>query len=340
MPKKYFKNFLLLLISGIAFSNEANSATKLLEDLTLKSVRRAYNLIPDVGRKSYEQLKLQKLQFYSSDNPTIKKLMITSNLPSSLDLSTGFPEPFDQGQLGSCSANALVGAMIYDQIKQGKTNPDMLSRLYLYWQERNIEGTVSKDAGVTSLSDGILALRTKGVCKESLWPYDIGTFTNTPTATMNDDAAKCKDLDTDTGSVDQDLTTMKTLLNARMPIIGGISVYESFESPAVENTGFVPMPDTNTENFLGGHAIVFSGYDDSKNAFFMRNSWGTSWGTSFNGTSGTKGYFWLPYTYATDPSLAFSFWKIGTVNNADNSANNVVSSPCRVKLIASLSRKK
>ncbi len=82
MPKKYFKNFLLLLISGIAFSNEANSATKLLEDLTLKSVRRAYNLIPDVGRKSYEQLKLQKLQFYSSENPTIKKLMATSNLPS------------------------------------------------------------------------------------------------------------------------------------------------------------------------------------------------------------------------------------------------------------------
>lgn len=47
------------------------------------------------------------------------------------------------------------------------------------------------------------------------------------------------------------------------------------------------------------------GYDDSKQSFIVRNSWGNKWGI--------KGYCEMPYGYLTDPQLARDFWAIYTV---------------------------
>ena len=65
------------------------------------------------------------------------------------------------------------------------------------------------------------------------------------------------------------------------------------------------MPDTNTESILGGHAVVAVGYDDSKECFIVRNSWGTNWGDA--------GYFYMPYAYLTNPELASDAWEITNV---------------------------
>ena len=81
-------------------------------------------------------------------------------------------------------------------------------------------------------------------------------------------------------------------------------VYESFESPQVAKTGIVPMP-TQDESCLGGHCMAIVGYDNSKKAFKVRNSWGESWGL--------QGYCWIPYEYLTNVSLASDFWVINTV---------------------------
>jgi C1A family cysteine protease len=84
----------------------------------------------------------------------------------------------------------------------------------------------------------------------------------------------------------------------------GFSVYESFESQSVASTGHAPMPKPK-EPLLGGHAVVAVGYDDSKQWFVVRNSWGTNWGLS--------GYFTMPYAYLLDGNLSDDFWTIRLV---------------------------
>jgi C1A family cysteine protease len=97
---------------------------------------------------------------------------------------------------------------------------------------------------------------------------------------------------------------MKGCLAAGYPFVFGFTVYESFESQEVAQTGHAPMPAT-TEQVLGGHAVVAVGYEDANQWFIVRNSWGTGWGMA--------GYFTLPYTYVTQPRLASDFWTIRLV---------------------------
>ena len=100
----------------------------------------------------------------------------------------------------------------------------------------------------------------------------------------------------------QDLGQMKACLAAGYPFVFGFTVYESFESQQVASTGNVPMPNTSTEKVLGGHAVCAVGYDDSKQVFIVRNSWGPGWGL--------KGYCMMPYAYLLDAQLASDFWTI------------------------------
>ena len=53
---------------------------------------------------------------------------------------------------------------------------------------------------------------------------------------------------------------------------------------------------------LGGHAVLAVGYDDAKQLFTIRNSWGTA--------AQDHGYFYMPYSYATDSNLADDLWTI------------------------------
>jgi C1A family cysteine protease len=103
-------------------------------------------------------------------------------------------------------------------------------------------------------------------------------------------------------SVGQNLNSIKNAISQDFPIVFGIDVYSSFESKQVSKTGVVPMPNVNTEQLLGGHAIMMISYDDTKKVFGCMNSWGTSWGN--------KGFFTLPYAYVLSNQLAFDFWTI------------------------------
>jgi len=100
----------------------------------------------------------------------------------------------------------------------------------------------------------------------------------------------------------QNLNQLKGCLASGYPFVFGFTVYESFESPAVAKTGIVPMPDPNTEQAVGGHAVVAVGYDDTQQHFIVRNSWGTGWGMN--------GYCTMPYAYLTDHAYSDDFWTI------------------------------
>lgn len=217
-------------------------------------------------------------------------------LPPEVNLTSIMPAPFDQGQIGSCTGNAWSGAALYAAIKNGLPDHLTPSRLFIYFNERAIEGTTSSDSGA-QLRDGANALASKGWCDETLWPYNVAKFATKPPSACYGIAYHNKA--TKYASVRQDLNTLKATLFSGFPIPFGFTVYSSFETQQVADTGIVPLPKAS-ESVLGGHAVLLMGYNDGRNAFLVRNSWGTSWGLG--------GYFWMPYSYVTNPNLASDFW--------------------------------
>lgn len=228
---------------------------------------------------------------------------LLASRPSSMDLESLYPPVYDQGQLGSCTAQAIAGDIHADEIAANITNPVIPSRLMIYWLERSLEGTVDADAGA-AISDGLKVVNTYGYCDEKLWPYDISRFRDKPPTAAFDAAVpnKIKDY----GRVQQDVDHFATALASGLGVIFGFTCFESLESRQTALTGMIPMPKRG-EQVIGGHAVVAVGYDDSTQLVKIRNSWGTSWGKN--------GYGWLPYQYVFHPSLAADFWVILDVPN-------------------------
>ena len=223
-------------------------------------------------------------------------------LPTSVDLRPHMPPVYDQGNLGSCTANAIAGALEYLQIKKGDTKYFMASRLFIYYEERVLEGTVNSDSGAM-ISDGMKVVNKIGAPPASDWAYVISKFkTKPPTKAYTDGLKYTTKVYM---IVKQDLTSMKTCLSNGDPIVIGFTVYDSFESDSVAKTGIVPMP-AKTESVLGGHAVLIAGYDDATQRFLVRNSWGTNWGMT--------GYFTIPYAYFTNPKLASDLWVVRDEN--------------------------
>lgn len=221
-------------------------------------------------------------------------------LPSSVDLRPKCPKIYDQGQLGSCTGNAIAGAIEFTQRKQG--TPEFApSRLFIYYNERVMEGTINQDAGA-QIRDGIKSVAQLGAPPETDWPYDITKFSKRPPDKAYRDAKK--DIASSYARVAQSLAQMQGCLAAGYPFVFGFTVYESFESATVASTGMVPMPGPD-ERVLGGHAVVAVGYRNAKRLFIVRNSWGTGWGA--------KGYFYMPYEYLLTPDYAADFWTIHSV---------------------------
>jgi C1A family cysteine protease len=203
-------------------------------------------------------------------------------LPASVDLRLKMSPVVEQGKLGSCTANAIAsGLKEYLLLKTGEALI-RLSRLFLYYFERELEGTIDEDSGA-EIRDGMKVLQKIGVCPEVLWPYVIQIFDKKPSKQADKAAAQYK---ISAYHRIEDLDELKVALSEDHPVVFGFEVYESFESDQVAKTGIVSLPAAD-EHLLGGHAVLAVGYDDSKGWVIVRNSWGETWGD--------QGNFYMPY---------------------------------------------
>lgn len=234
-------------------------------------------------------------QLYSAPAMVLRKMATKVNLTSKL------PPVYDQGELGSCTANAIGAGFQFLQKKQSIAT-FMPSRLFLYYNERDMENNVNSDAGAM-IRDGIKSMNKLGICQETMWPYNVGKFTQKPPAPCYKEALKHQV--TSYQRVTQQLNQLKGCLSAGYPFVFGFTVYESFMTAQVAKTGIMPMPDFSKEKTVGGHAVLAVGYDDDKKFFIVRNSWSKGWGD--------KGNFYMPYSYMTESSLCDDFWTMRIV---------------------------
>jgi C1A family cysteine protease len=228
---------------------------------------------------------------------------ILGNLPERVDLRAEMPRVYNQGEFNSCTANAIAAALEFDEIKHLQRRGLVVrpSRMFIYYNEREIEGTENKDAGA-QIRDGIKSVSKQGDCAERLWPYTRANLTTKPSATCYSKARRYKAVGYE--RMKHKLGELKACIASGYPFVFGFKVYESFLGRGVKDTGALYLP-RKKEKSVGLHAVLASGYDDHLSRFIVRNSWGERWGN--------KGYFTIPYNYVLNPALAHDFWTIRVV---------------------------
>ena len=208
-----------------------------------------------------------------------------------------------QGEIGSCTANAMAGAYEY-LAKRKFGHADDVSRLFIYYNARELDGCTDKDEG-TYLRNCIKVLREYGACSEEIWSYDKRRLFEQPHEEAYAQAINF--LIEDAQRINVDLYEMRHCLAEGYPFAFGLELFESFDK--AETNGRVPMPNPDREESQGGHAMLCVGYSDQDRVFLVRNSWGSDWGD--------QGYCYIPYDYMTDLDLNGDCWTIRSVTDAD-----------------------
>lgn len=167
----------------------------------------------------------------------------------------GLCPPWDQGQVGSCTANAALGCLMTKPLWNGSWKFTEVDAQELYRQETRVDDAQipghwePTDTGSTGLWS-MKVLRRAGYIREYRHAFRLSTV-------------------------------LHLLLDR--PVSTGVTWYNSmFE---VDNEHVIQVdPDSGV---AGGHQICLVGLDATRNYVRVRNSWGTGWADG--------GYAWLSF---------------------------------------------
>ncbi|MEQ1840232.1 MAG: C1 family peptidase, partial [Verrucomicrobiales bacterium] len=216
----------------------------------------------------------------------------------------------DQGEIGSCTAHAVIGLAEY-LIKAGTGTLTDLSRMFLYKATRNLMGVQGDTGGFIRTT--IKAMAAFGVPPEERWPYSAELLDCEPMAfqyayAANFKALKYARLDANGLPPKTVLDHVKRSLAAGYPTAFGFPVHDSIRKATWE-VPLIPIPGKQHDPQLGGHAVLAVGYDETvkvpgqndPGVLIIRNSWTNEWGR--------EGYGYLPYYYVLE-GLAVDFWTV------------------------------
>ncbi|KAA9357400.1 C1 family peptidase [Larkinella humicola] len=241
-------------------------------------------LIP-LDKEEYEKIPIYVSKTYKGGRRAVK---------TQVDFSAEMPPVGNQGQQGSCNAWASAYAVrsylhhketkkpyvfngnrddgavfspafVYNQINKGEDKGSSVSEAYI----------LMKNSGVCTMKDmpykdAWPSYKTQPTAsqKQSALNYRIAGFGRTP---MTEESLKSVLSDNNVVQV-----TIKTDPNFHRPSekVGGEFIWKSFDASSI--------PGWN-----GLHAVVLVGFDDSKNAFKIMNSWGNNWAN--------QGFIWMDY---------------------------------------------
>jgi C1A family cysteine protease len=228
---------------------------------------------------------------YLYSREKVSEIAVSTNLekfdklPTVLDLRRYMTKIENQGQIGSCVANAVAGAYEY-LVKRHKGELYDVSRLFIYYNARVLSGMAHKDEGAY-VKDAIESLKIHGACSENTYPYIHELVNEKPSPEAYQEASAF--LIESVEKIDTNLEAWKTILAQGYPIVFGLLLFESFDNYG--HNGLIPIPSSkdHKRNSHAAHAMLCVGYSEHDKVFIVRNSWGKSWGHD--------GYCYIPYDY-------------------------------------------
>lgn len=216
-----------------------------------------------------------------------------------VDLRGGCSPVEDQGQLGSCTCCATVGILEFLMRRDGRYGD--LSILYLYYNGRRIDHCESDDSGLLT-SHVMASVIAFGACEDQLWPYDIARFTEQPPQACYDNAHKVEGVSY--AMVDGGADAMKAALSAGQPLVIAVDMPMTYYQ-GIQAGGVIPSLGGAADGPPAGHCMLCVGYDDAKQTWLIRNSWGADFGD--------QGYIHLPYDTFGHYAWNNDVWAVGAL---------------------------
>jgi len=222
----------------------------------------------------------------------------SAEVPRQIDLRSSCTAVEDQGQIGSCTANACVGALEYLYAKRDGQAPE-LSRLFVYYNTRRLKGTLHLDSGA-AVSEAMAAVLAFGACRSELWPYNPALLSAEPAPQAYQDGRKHEAIQyARVAGIDG---AIQALAQGYPVVFGTIIPQRCYDTAA--STGVIPetTADERRARPSGGHCMLIVGYDLDRKVFHIRNSWGSDWGKG--------GYCEFPFEEVAWSCPEDSFWML------------------------------
>jgi len=243
----------------------------------------------------------------------------TRNFASSVSLEHRFPPIGDQGKYGTCVAWA-VGYNLktaLNAIENGWTTSQLASTSNQaspqdLWMiiPKSKRGS---NCNGTNFEPALDAIISKGVATLSSVPYTTQVnCTGETGGNPNNKLANYRKIASEKEGLTVD--NFKGYLNAGRPIAFGAKLGDRFMS--WKGSGVITSDTYNNPGMQHAyHAMALVGYDDSKNAFRVRNSWGTTWGDD--------GSIWVGYRFFCESFCFAAFVAQNPVNISTGSPQPV-----------------